>query len=70
MKKMTKENYKKLLDQWISGDVEARKIEYVYHGTYIAYNDIVMYAFKNNIVVSIGDFEGHLNKVTFKCELS
>ena len=65
MIKLTKENYKEIIDKWAGGDSTDRDESYVYHHSYISENDIQTYAFDNGIIVSIKKYTGVLKEVTF-----
>lgn len=69
MKKLTKENYKELIDKWVSGDTLDRTHEFVFHPSFVCENDIILYAFEKNIIIGIYQYVEHFRKVVFISEL-
>ena len=68
MKKLTRENYKELIDVWVNN--KNRDINYIFHNSYVSQNDLILYAFEKDIVVTFEIYsEPNIMKMSFKRKL-
>ena len=70
MIKIDRGNYKGWIDVWVNGDAKDRKINYVFHSSYIDEEELQYYALEQNIVIYIREYNGFLKIVTFEQKLN